>query len=411
MSNAESNSEGSSVVIVGAGPVGMSAALALRARDVPVTILEADSEDRERPGSRAIYVHGSTLQTLEGVYPGLGKRLAEAGLVWPTRRTLWRGKEVFSRTYSSPGGTDDLPHFTSLPQVRTEEFLLKACEEADVNIDWESSVTTVVPNSDKVYLETESGAEYEADYVIGADGGGSEVRHEIRAEFNGSQSENSFIIADVDEVEDNPHANERVFHYDHPAVGGRNVLLVPFQGGWRVDIQLETDDDPDAFTNDEIMRKLVGTTLGKQYRENISWVSTYQFKQVIADTFIDEHRRVLLAGEAAHLFAPFGARGMNSGIADANAAASAISVARQAKTADVAHSEIETYSAQREAAAEWNTHAAGEALDYLLGDNPVTEAKKRAAATASEWWEPAGEWLDDAPYGPRGGSPVATGRY
>ena len=411
MSSAETATDGAPVIVVGAGPVGMSAALALRARDVPVTVLEADPEDRDRPGSRAIYVHGTTLQTLESVRPGLGERLAEAGLVWPTRRTLWRGKEVFSRTYSTPGGSGKLPHFTSLPQVRTEEFLLEACREADVTIHWESSVTTVESGSDGVHLETENGEEYDAPYVIGADGGGSNVRHEIGAEFDGSQSENSFIIADVDEVDENPHPNERVFHYDHPAVGGRNVLLVPFTGGWRVDIQLETSDNPDDFTNDEIMRKLVATTLGEQYRDNASWVSTYQFKQVIADTFVDEHCRVLLAGEAAHLFAPFGARGMNSGIADANAAASAITVARQAKTADVARSEVETYAAQREAAAEWNTHAAGQALEYLLGDNPTTEAKKRVAAAASDWWEPAGEWLDDAPYGPRGGSPAATGRY
>ena len=411
MTNANAPSEDSPVIVVGAGPVGMSAALSLRARDVPVTILEADPEDRERPGSRAIYIHGSTLQTLEAVCPNLGERLAEAGLVWPTRRTLWRGKEVFSRTYSTPGGPGRLPHFTSLPQVRTEEYLLDACEENDVTIHWESSVETVESNPDGVHLETEGGDEYDASYIIGADGGGSAVRHEIGAEFDGSQSENSFIIADVDEVDENPHPNERVFHYDHPAVGGRNVLLVPFRGGWRVDIQLETDDDPDEFTNDEVMCKLVATTLGEQYRDNVSWVSTYQFKQVIADTFVDDHCRVLLAGEAAHLFAPFGARGMNSGIADANAAASAITVALQAQTADVARTEIETYAAQREAAAEWNTYAAGEALDYLLGDNPATKAKKRVAAAASDWWERAGEWLDDAPYGPRGGSPAATGRY
>lgn len=411
MSSAEADAEKSSVIVVGAGPVGMSAALALRARDVPVTVLEADPEDRERPGSRAIYVHGTTLQTLESVHPGLGERLAEAGLVWPTRRTLWNGKEVFSRTYSTPGGSGKLPHFTSLPQVRTEKYLLEACREAGVTIYWDSAITTVESGSDGVHLETERGEEYNAPYVVGADGAGSEVRHEIGAEFDGSQSENSFIIADVDEVSENSHPNERVFHYDHPAVGGRNVLLVPFQGGWRVDIQLETDDDPEAFTNDAIMRKLVGTTLGEQYCDNVSWVSTYQFKQVIADTFVDEHHRVLLAGEAAHLFAPFGARGMNSGIADAAALASAITVARQARTTDTARTEIETYAAQREAAAEWNTHAAGEALEYLLGDSPVTEAKKRAAAAASDWWEPAGEWLDDAPYGPRGGSPVATGRY
>jgi len=75
------------VLIAGAGPVGMTTALALNARGVPATILEAESEDRDRSGSRAIYVHGSTLHTLERAHPGLGENLVKDGLVWPTRRT------------------------------------------------------------------------------------------------------------------------------------------------------------------------------------------------------------------------------------------------------------------------------------------------------------------------------------
>lgn len=397
------------VVVVGAGPTGMTAALALRARGVPVTVLEADPEDRDRPGSRAIYVHGATLHTLERIHPGLGEQLAEAGLVWPTRRTLWRGQEVFSRTYSNPGGSDGLPHFTSLPQVRTEEFMLEACREADVEIRWSTSVEDVDSGPDGVSVETENGDTVEAEYVVGADGAGSNVRKGIGVEFEGEQSENSFVIADVAEHPDDPHPNERVFHYDHPKVGGRNVLLVPFQGGWRVDIQCKPSDDPERLSSDDVISKLVGSTLGDRYADRVDWVSTYQFLQVTADSFIDEHRRVLLAGEAAHLFAPFGARGMNSGIADADRAASAITVARDAVEDGVAEVEIETYAAEREKAAEWNKNAAGEALEHLQGTNPLIKAKKRAAAELADHWEPAGEWLDEAPYGPRSGPPIPTG--
>jgi len=395
-------------IVVGAGPVGMSAALALRARNVPVRILEADPEDRERPGSRAIYVHGSTLQTLERNHPGLGEQLADAGLVWPTRKTLWRGKEVFSRTYSNAGGSEGLPHFTSLPQVETEEFLMEALEDEGVPVEWESAVETVETSPDGVRLETEDGEEYETDYVIGADGAGSEVRHEIGSEFHGSQSDHFYLIVDVDEHPDDQRLNERIFHYEHPEVGGRNVLLVPFQGGWRVDIQGKSDDDPERFTEDEVVADLVATTLGERYRDRVSWVSTYHFKQVVADSFVDQHRRALLVGEAAHLFAPFGARGMNSGIADADAAASAITLARQAREDGVARAAVEDFAAQREKAAEWNTAAAEEALEYLKGDKLTTKLKKRVAAELADYWTPAGEWLDDAPYGPRSGPPLAT---
>lgn len=401
--------EESSVIVVGAGPVGMSTALALRARDIPVTVLEADPEDRERPGSRAIYVHGSTLKTLERNRPGLGERLVEEGLVWPTRRTLFRGKEVFSRTYPDSGEGEGLPHFTSLPQVRTEEFMLDACRETGVEIHWNSPVDSVETSADGVRVGTEGGEEWTAPYVVGADGAGSAARKEIGADFDGDESANSFVIADVEEDPANPRELERVFHYDHPDLGGRNVLLVPFQGGWRVDLQCRESDDAERLASDEHARDWIGTALGERYADQVSWTSSYQFLQVIADTFIDEHRRVLLAGEAAHLFAPFGARGMNSGIADADAAASTIAVAVNARNEGVARSEVEAYAAQREKAGAWNKNAAGQALEYLQGDSIVTKGKKRAAAEASEYWEPAGKWLDTAPYGPASGPPIANG--
>ena len=409
--NQSDSLEGDPVIVAGAGPVGMTAALALHARNVPVTILEADPEDRERPGSRAIYVHGATLHTLEENSPGLGHRLADAGLVWPTRRTIFRGKEVFSRTYSNPGGSGDLPHFTSLPQVRTEEFMLDALEDADVEIHWGTPVEAVETSPDGVEVTDGSGEVWETPYLVGADGAGSTVRKQIGGNFSGEESPNSFIIADVDEHPDDPHPNERIFHYDHPELDGRNVLLVPFEGGWRVDIQCKDSDDPEALSSEENMSDWVGTVMGERYADRVSWVSDYKFLQITADRLTDDHRRVLLAGEAGHLFAPFGARGMNSGIADANDIASAIAVAYRSRYDETARAEIETTAKRRQEAAEWNKDAAGQALEYLQGDSPITRAKKRIAAELSDYYEPAGEWLDDAPYGPHGSPPVSVGRY
>ena len=402
------------MLIAGAGPTGMTAALALHARGVDATILEAESEDRDRSGSRAIYVHGSTLRTLERIHPGLGADLVEEGLVWPTRRTLYRGKEVFNRTYDSPGGDSEIPHFTSVPQVRTEAYMHEALDEAGIDVHWDSEVETVQPSPDGVRVETADGDEWEAEFLIGADGGGSTVRDEIGANFEGDQSENSFIIADVEdeEIEDGHPDLERMFHYDAPEADGRNVLLVPFTGGWRLDIQCIEGDDPEELSSDERMREFVRDVMGEEYEDQLKWVSTYRFLQVMADTFVDDHRRVLLAGEAAHLLAPFGARGMNSGIADADEAASAIAAAIDARTEAVARDEVELYAARREKAAEFNLDAAGQALEYLQGDDPVTVLRKEVAASMSDHFETAGEWLDDAPYGPHGTPPiVSTGNY
>ena len=400
------------VIVAGAGPTGMTAAIGLHARGVPVEIYEADPEDRERPGSRAIYVHGATLRTLDTLHPGLGWKLAAEGMTWPTRRTLFRGKEVFERTYSKPSGSGGkLPPFTSLPQVWTEDIVMDVLSDLGIDVHWDTPVESITTRPDGVSVETGDGDVHEAPYVVGADGAGSTVRKEIGAEFDGEQSENSFLIADVEEHPDNPRPKERVFHYDDPDLGGRNLLFVPFQGGWRVDIQCLNSDDPDRLADEETISGLVARAIGERYREQVTWVSTYQFKQVNADRYVDEHRRVLLAGEAAHLFAPFGARGMNSGIADANAVASAIAVALECEVDEVARAEIGQCAKRREQAGEWNKNAAGQALEYLQGDNYVTKAKKRGAAALSDYWEPAGEWLDDAPYGPHGSPPVTVGQY
>jgi len=410
MSSTDSNGD-PAVLVAGAGPVGMTAALALNARGVSTTILEADPKDRERPGSRAIYIHHDTLRTLEESHPGLGQRLVEEGIIWSTRRTVFRGKEVFARTYSNPGGSGDLPHFTSLPQVWTEDYMLEAVEAEGIDVHWESAVETVETSPDGVHVETADGEEWETAYLVGADGAGSTVRSEIGATFEGTESANSFIIADIDEHPDNPRTQERVFHYDHPKVDGRNVLLVPFQGGWRVDIQCKESDDPKRMAQEPQIGDLVARTLGERYRDRVEWVSEYKFKQVTADRLIDEHRRVVLAGEAGHLFAPFGARGMNSGVADVDIGADALTVAVNAQNERLRAGAIKAYDVERTRAAEYNKMAAGQALEYLQGDSLVTRAKKRAAAAVADYWEPAGEWLDDAPYGPHGGPPVNIGQY
>ncbi len=396
------------VVVVGAGPSGLSAALALRAHDVPVTVLEAAPQDRVRPGSRAIYVHGATLRILERAKPGLGQELADAGLVWPTRRTLWRGEEVFSRTYDSARESDGLPHFISHPQVDTEDRLLAACHDAGVEVHWDTPVESVDTRPDGATVETEGGETWETPYVVGADGAEGVTREEIGREFSGDRSENSFVITDVAEVEDDPRPPERIFHYDHPEIG-RNVLLVPFSGGWRVDLQCKADDDPEAWNDEDAVADWVAKSLGERYRDRIEWISTYQFLQVLADGFIDDHRRALLVGEAAHLFPPFGARGMNSGIADADVAGSAIAEALEAGSDADARAAVEAYAEEREAAADWNLRAAKIALGHLRGEGALTGLKKWAAAQVAPFYEPAGEWLDMAPYGPRGGPPSSSG--
>jgi 3-(3-hydroxy-phenyl)propionate hydroxylase len=392
------------VLVVGAGPVGLSAALALHARGLRPVVLEAGEEGRSRPGSRALFVHKASLKTLEAVSPGLGHRIVADGMMWSTKRTFWRGREVYARTYP-PARAGGLPAATSLPQVTTERHLLAACRDAGVEIAWGERVERVATDEHGATVTTAAGRSWRAPYVVGADGARSAVRSALGIEMSGTRSANSFVVVDISDDPAAPLPAERVFHYAHPAVDGRNVLLVPFAGGWRVDLQCRVDDDPDAFGSEEGVRGWLRAVVPAAYVERVTWVSTYQFLQVIADTFTDRHDRVLLVGEAAHLFAPFGARGMNSGIADAASAAGAVADALQAD----GRAAIARFAAERRTAAEYNRAAAGTALAHMEPRDPRMRLKLHAAALLAPRWQRAGAWLDAAPYGPRSGPPVPTG--
>ncbi|MGH9030643.1 MAG: FAD-dependent monooxygenase [Acidimicrobiia bacterium] len=387
------------LVVVGAGPVGLTAALAARRRGLPVTVLEVGAEGRGRPGSRAIYYHRQTLEHWDAIGDGLGTEIARHGITWSTKQTYWRGRLVFDRTYPPPGPAA-LPPFTSLGQVVTERLLLDACKAAGVDFGWQREVAGVESTPEGVQLQLAGGRVVDAGYVVAADGARSAVRTGLGIDLSGSRSENHFVIVDVADAE-GLLTPARIFHYEHPAVEGRNVLLVPFAGGWRADLQCRPADDPEHFNDEEGVRRWIGRVMPEPYADAVTWVSTYQFLQVVADRFADEHYRVLLVGEAAHLFAPFGARGLNSGVPDAIAAASAIAGATTSRDPRAARGAIEEFAETRRRAALYNRDAAGTALQHMQARDPAIRAKRFVAAQLARRSTRAGKWLDTAPYGPR----------
>ena len=393
------------VVVVGAGPVGLTAALALRAQGLPVTVLEAESEGRQRPGSRAIFIHRETLQHLESIRERLGFEIARRGLVWITKKTFYGEDLVYERTYPPPDPSQ-LPHATNLSQVDIERLLLDACKRAGVEFVWSAPVESVDVSGSAVRVRT-SGGEWTAPYVIGADGARSAVRESIGVSLEGPRTENAFVIVDVATDENDAMPLERRYYYEHPYVERRNVLLVPFAGGVRADLQLRPGDDPQAFNDEAGVRRWISRVLPPQYADRVTWVSTYHFHQVVANAFTDASRRVLLVGEAAHLFAPFGARGLNSGVPDALVAASAI---RRSLDGDA--SAVDRFAAIRREAALYNRNASSLALQHMQARDWRTRLKRRLAAEMARRGLRAGAWLDSSPFGPRAAEfRTETGSY
>ncbi|HEX4816293.1 MAG TPA: FAD-dependent monooxygenase [Nonomuraea sp.] len=398
------------LLVVGAGPAGLSAALAARSLGVEVTLIEADERDQERPGSRALFVHQETLERLERLSPGLGEKIAGFGVLWQVARTFYRGREVYARRYGG-GPVGALPPYASLRQLDTERFLRAACAAAGVETVWGARVEAVVPGQDGVTVRVRDGGEWRARYVIAADGARSAVRASLGVAMDGGRSSDYRVAVDLagDDVSGAPA--ERHLHYRHPALGGRNLLIVPFTGGVQVDVQCRDPEDGERLSDPAAVRRWLPRVVARERAERVLWVSRYPCLQRVATSFVDEHRRVLLAGEAAHLFAPLGARGMNSSIADAEAAAAAVSLALRATCVERARGVVEDYDTVRRQAAWHNRGRVEGALRHLRADSAWSRLAQEGAARLAPRLPGFGAWLDKAPYGPRGPITLRGGLY
>jgi 3-(3-hydroxy-phenyl)propionate hydroxylase len=392
------------LVVVGAGPVGLTAALAARSDGIPAVVVEAESADRTRPGSRATYVFRESLDLLETISPGISQPLIELSGSWTAIRCTYDGREVYFHEFppSAPGRFG-----VSLSQKELERVLIGRCHEAGIPFLWDRAVEAVTAGRDGVEIRCSTGDTLLASYVIGADGGRSQVRASIGATFDGDRSDTGFIIVDVAEDETTPMPKVRTFNYRHPAVGGRNVLLVPFGNGWRLDLQLRPGDDVDEWQRPPRLSQWITAVAGAKYAQRIQWVSTYRFNRSVATRFTDEHARVLIAGEAAHLFPPFGGgRGLNSGIPDAIFSAHAVKAALAAPTQPLADAAIRHVAHERRAAGLANRDAASLALERMEARTPRLRAQQWLAAALAPRAPRFGNWLDRGPMGPT--DPVAA---
>ncbi|MDI9970237.1 FAD-dependent monooxygenase, partial [Rhodococcus ruber] len=163
----------SHVVVVGAGPVGLVAALAAHSHGLRATVLEAEGSDRLRAGSRATYLYRETLDQLDTFSPGLGARLAREGVTWPRIRSTYHGRTVYERTFPrAPHGAFG----SSISQRLQERAMLEHVEAAGIPIRWNTRVGSVSSTADGVAVHLVDGSTIDTDYVVAADGAHSAVR-------------------------------------------------------------------------------------------------------------------------------------------------------------------------------------------------------------------------------------------
>jgi 3-(3-hydroxy-phenyl)propionate hydroxylase len=399
-------------VVVGAGPVGLTAAVALAGKGLRVSVLEAEPQVRVRPGSRAIGFFFPTLRRWEEIRPGMGEAIATAGIQLVGGDAYYGDKHVFKlRVKPAP----PMRYGRTLSQQKVEEILYAEAIKLGVEFRWDCPVTGVTTRNDGVTIELESGEQISTPYVIAADGAKSAVRKALGITMDGYTDPTPFIIVDVDEHPDgSTPTTPTFFQYSRPELDGRNIMYMPFAGGMRIDLQCKPDDDADYLSSPEGVREWIPKVVDPWYAEHIQWISMYRFHQVVANTYTDPHRRVILAGEAAHLFAPWGGRGLNSGVFDATDAATAIAAALRAPDGDQARRLVERCATDRRAWGLRNRAVSATGLRIMRGEDLLTRVQRGIAARLAPMVWPAGAWLANAPIQlklPRPGSPNSSRYY
>ncbi|MFN2417578.1 MAG: FAD-dependent monooxygenase [Candidatus Limnocylindria bacterium] len=370
------------MAIVGAGAVGLTLAGRLAQQGLVPDLFEASPTTR-RIGSRAICMQRETLEIWARL--GIGDGVAERGVQWRTGRTYFQGRELFS--IELPDSPDEhFPPFVNISQSEVEVRLLERTAELGVRIHRGHRLIGLEQETDGVIatFATEHGeVAHRSAFLVGTDGAHSGVRHAIGVGFPGHTFEDRFLIADI--RAELPFTSERHFHFDPPWNPGRQVLIHPQPDGvWRIDWRVPPGSDPDAEAADGRLDRRIRRVIGESMPYDLLWATAYRFSQRVADAFRDH--RVLLAGDAAHVMAPFGARGLNSGIADAeNLAWKLPLVVRGAAP----YSLLETYEAERRPAALENLAATGATMRFMAPRGPLRQAGRDLVlgmAARSEWF-------------------------
>ncbi|WP_286758815.1 MULTISPECIES: FAD-dependent oxidoreductase [Sulfitobacter] len=359
------------VVIVGGGPIGMALALDLGRKGTPVVVL--DDHEGVGQGSRAICFAKRTLEICDRL--GAGKAMIDKGVQWNVGKVFHGDERVFEFNLQPEDG-HKAPAFINLQQPYFEKYLVDEIrvaqsDGAPIEIRGRNAVTGVTPQGDHVVLDinTPDGPyQLEADWLVACDGARSPTREMLGLSFEGRVFEDNFLIADVKMKADFP--TERWFWFEPPFKGSGASALLHKQPDdiWRIDFQLGWDIDRAKELKPENIRARVDAMLGEGAEYELEWTSIYTFQCRRMEKF--RHGRVLFAGDSAHQVSPFGARGANSGVQDADNLAWKLDLVIKGLAPDRL---LDSYSQERVHGADENILNSTRATDFLT---PKTEMSK-----------------------------------
>lgn len=370
------------IVIVGAGPAGLTLACDLALRGVRAVLLDEDDTVGVRgASSRGICYAQKTLEIFERL--GIYQRLVDKGITWSLGRTFSGDEEVYQFNLKTDSVSVQ-PPFINLQQFYVEWFLVDRIIELDrTDLRWKSSVKRVTPLDNGVRIEVETPAgcyTIDADHLIDATGANSPIRTQLGLEAHPSRSTDRWCISDVRFKK--PLPTERWTWVDAPFNEGRAVWQhLMGDGVWRIDYQMPEDCDTSLISRPEVAGARLREQLGPGVEFEFVWIGPYSYRDHLLDSF--RHGRVLFIGDSAHVVSPFGARGGNSGIQDAANLGWKLALVTQGN-ADATL--LDTYDVERRPAAAENLQVTSRSARFMAPRSPAEQTLRRAViALASRY--------------------------
>lgn len=373
------------VVIVGGGITGLTLACALAQYGVKALLLDEDNTVGVKgASSRGICYAQKTLEIFKRL--GIYERIARKGVQWSVGRTFAGSDEVYSFDLRQQQ-THSLslqPPFINIQQFYIEGFLVEQlcrpeAKDHPVSLRWNHRITAMEQHTDHATLSiTTPAGNYtlQADHVIDCTGAHSPFRRWCEASVTAKKGDDRWCIADVRFK--TPPPVERHTWIEAPFNQGRAVWQhLMADGVWRIDYQMPPDANPEEVSREEVVRARLNAQFGRELGHDeceIVWVGPYAYRSECLDRL--RHGRVFFAGDAAHVVSPFGARGGNSGVQDADNLAWKLAAVVQGRAAPQL---LDSYHHERHEAAQHNVLVTNRTARFLRPADGV-ERLFRAAA-------------------------------
>jgi 3-(3-hydroxy-phenyl)propionate hydroxylase len=352
------------IVIVGGGITGLTLACSLARLGVKAVLIDEDNTVGVKgASSRGICYTQKSLEIFQRL--GIFERIAAKGTQWSVGRTFAGDDEVYNFDLRQQGNfhLSSQPPFINIQQFYIEAFLVDRVQElGTVELRWQNRLTAFEQNADAATLtiETPAGSyRIEAEHVIDATGSNSPLRKWLNVPFDSRRGDDRWCIADV-RFTTHPPA-ERHTWIEAPFNENRAVWQhLMADDVWRIDYQMAPNADPAYVSREDVVRERLARQFGPDVGVEIVWVGPYAYRSECVHAM--RHGRVFLMGDSAKVVSPFGARGGNTGVADADNLAWKLAAVLRGK-ADAAL--LQSYQDERLEAAQQNVCVTNRTARFL----------------------------------------------